>query len=221
MKVGMPVCLVSIDTILGYTIPQRVVSQGDNYSQRSSDSATSTNPCEIQKNTASLLAQAPSLSYSLEDNYSALPRSIAKCPNNLGRYDNETFHCRVQRGEVIYLANSQSNTSLHHSAISIRPTFIRLLKIVTARACSYRGIIFNGIVGFPGCPLSVGTDTSLISQTISFSDRAKRNLDSRTDNTTSVRTLVSNPHRCSNQIERARTHFELGKFEPAIEQNLG
>ena len=50
---------------------------------------------------------------------------------------------------------------------------------------SYRGVTFKGSFGHPGHSFSVGTEIALISQTISFSVRVKRNFDMRTDSTTS------------------------------------
>ena len=63
---------------------------------------------------------------------------------------------------------------------AVSPSFCKPL------AHPYKGVTFKGIPGFPGNPFFVGIDKLLISQTISLSDGAKRNLDRRTDSTTSV-----------------------------------
>jgi hypothetical protein len=67
---------------------------------------------------------------------------------------------------------------------------IEIIVFLTASVLSYRGITIKGMLGFPGCPFSIGTDKLLISQTISFSDGAKRKFDRRTDNTTSIHPYV-------------------------------
>jgi hypothetical protein len=50
----------------------------------------------------------------------------------------------------------------------------------------YRGITCIGSFAPPGVPLAVGVVMIVISQNISFSDGAKRNFDTRADNTTSI-----------------------------------
>ena len=72
----------------------------------------------------------------------------------------------------------------------------------------------SGNVAFPGDPFSVGTETALISQTISLSDGAKENFDSRIDNTTSAKIVVNIAS--ARNIGQLRTHLKQGEFEPTF-----
>ena len=75
----------------------------------------------------------------------------------------------------------------------------------------YRWVTISGNAACPGDPFSVGTETPLISQTISLSDGAKENFGSRIDNITSAK-LVVNISSARN-IGQLRTHLKQGEFE--------